>query len=52
MYDVVVTATDANGASADVNVKIVATDVDEKPTLLDPDVSTAPGTLLDPLTAA
>ena len=50
VYDVVVTATDANGASADVNVKIVATDVDEKPTLMDPDVTT--GSLLDPLTAA
>ena len=50
VYDVVVTATDANGASADVKVKIVATDVDEKPTLMDPDVTTA--TLLDPLTAA
>ncbi len=49
VYDVVVTATDANGASADVKVKIVATDVDEKPTLMGPDVTN--GILLDPLTA-
>ena len=33
VYDVMVTATDANGATATVNVKIIAANVDEKPSL-------------------
>ena len=36
LYEVTVTATDANDASADVQVTIIVTDVDEKPSLMTP----------------
>ena len=37
LYEVTVTATDANDASADVEVTIIVTDVDERPSLMEPD---------------
>ena len=41
LFEVTVTATDANDASADVEVTIIVTDVDEKPSLSTPELGAA-----------